>query len=75
MSFIKKNKKDINNKYFAVCGVVEIDQRILFVRHTYGPAEGRILIPGDLLKKMNCRQKLLSEKFWRKPVSKRLLSP
>lgn len=50
MSFIKKNKKDVNNKYFAVCGVVEIDQKILLVRHTYGTAEGRILIPGGFVK-------------------------
>ena len=36
----------MNNKYFTVCGIVEINGRILLVRHTYGTAEGRILVPG-----------------------------
>lgn len=36
----------MNNKYFTVCGIVEIDGKILLVRHTYGTAEGRILVPG-----------------------------
>ncbi|MDE6658957.1 MAG: NUDIX hydrolase [Eubacterium sp.] len=36
----------MNNKYFTVCGIVEIDNKILLVRHTYGTAKGRILIPG-----------------------------
>lgn len=36
----------MNNKYFTVCGIVEIDGKIMLVRHTYGTAEGRILVPG-----------------------------
>jgi len=36
----------MNNKYFTVCGIVEINGKILLVRHTYGTAEGRILVPG-----------------------------
>lgn len=36
----------MNNKYFTVCGIVEIDNKILLVRHTYGTAKGRILLPG-----------------------------
>lgn len=36
----------MNNKYFTVCGIVEIGGRILLVRHTYGTAKGRILVPG-----------------------------
>lgn len=36
----------MNNKYFTVCGIVEINGKILFVRHTYGTAKGRILVPG-----------------------------
>ena len=36
----------MGNGYFAVCGVVEIDGRILLVRHTYGVAKDRILVPG-----------------------------
>ena len=36
----------MNNKYFTACGIVEINGKILLVRHTYGTAEGRILVPG-----------------------------
>ena len=36
----------MNNNYFTVCGIVEINGKILLVRHTYGTAEGRILVPG-----------------------------
>lgn len=35
----------MNNKYFTVCGIVEISGKILMVRHTYGTAKDRILIP------------------------------
>ncbi len=36
----------MNNKYFTVCGLLLIDGRVLLVRHTYGPAKDRILLPG-----------------------------
>lgn len=36
----------MNNKYYTVCGIVEINGKILLVRHTYGIAKGRILLPG-----------------------------
>ena len=36
----------MNNKYYTVCGIVEIDSKILLVRHTYGIAKDRILLPG-----------------------------
>ena len=36
----------MNNKYFTVCGIVEIDEKVLLVRHTYGTAKERILVPG-----------------------------
>lgn len=35
---------------FAVCGIVEIGEKILFVRHTYGVAKDRILLPGGYVK-------------------------
>lgn len=41
----------MNNEYFTVCGIVEINGKILFVRHTYGTAKGRILIPGGYVQK------------------------
>ena len=36
----------MSNRFYAVCGILDIDGKILFVRHTYGPAKERILIPG-----------------------------
>ena len=36
----------MNGRHFAVCGIVEIGGKILLVRHTYGTAKGRILVPG-----------------------------
>ena len=36
----------MNNPHFTVCGIVEIDGKVLLVRHTYGTAKGRILLPG-----------------------------
>lgn len=36
----------MNNPHFTVCGIVELDGRVLLVRHTYGTAKGRVLLPG-----------------------------
>lgn len=49
MSIFKKLKAE-NNKCFAVCGIIEIDEKILLVRHTYGTAKDRILLPGGYVK-------------------------
>ncbi len=40
----------MNNKYYCVSGIVKINNKILFVRHTYGTANGRILIPCGFVK-------------------------
>lgn len=40
----------MSNRFYAVCGILEIDGKILFVRHTYGAAQNRILIPGGYVK-------------------------
>lgn len=50
MSLFKKKKTEQNHRHFAVCGIVEIDNKILFVRHTYGTAKDRILLPGGYVK-------------------------
>ncbi len=50
MSLFKNNKPKPNNKVFAVCGIVEIDNKILLVRHTYGTAKDRIWLPGGYVK-------------------------
>lgn len=49
MSLFKKTKFD-NNKCFTVCGIVEIENKILLVRHAYGTAKNRILLPGGYVK-------------------------
>ncbi len=39
----------MNNKFYTVCGIVEINQKILLVRHTYGAAKNRLLLPGGFV--------------------------
>lgn len=36
----------MNNKFFTVCGLLPIRGKILLVRHNYGTAKNRILLPG-----------------------------
>ncbi len=49
MSLFKK-KDTKSTPQFAVCGIVNIDDKLLFVRHTYGVAKDRILLPGGYVK-------------------------
>ncbi len=39
----------MNNPHFTVCGIVEINGKVLLVRHTYGIAKGRVLLPGGFV--------------------------
>ena len=39
----------MNIKYYTVCGIVEIEGKVLLVRHTYGNAKDRILLPGGFV--------------------------
>ena len=39
----------MNNKFYTVCGITEIGGKILLVRHTYGSAKDRILLPGGFV--------------------------
>ena len=41
----------MSNRFFAVCGAVFIDNKVMLVRHTYGNAKNRILLPGGYVKK------------------------
>lgn len=50
MPLFKNNKHKSNIKTFAVCGILEIENKILLVRHTYGTAKDRILLPGGYVK-------------------------
>lgn len=43
-------RKQNQHRCFTTCGIVEIDGRILLVRHTYGTAKDRILLPGGYVK-------------------------
>ena len=49
MSIFRKSEKE-NKKCFAVCGILEIDSKIVLVRHTYGVAKDRLLLPGGYVK-------------------------
>ncbi len=40
----------MNNKFYTVCGITEISGKILLVRHTYGAAKDRILLPGGFVR-------------------------
>ena len=39
----------MNNPHFTVCGIVEMDGKVLLVRHTYGTAKDRVLLPGGFV--------------------------
>ena len=47
--FRTENKKQ-NIPHFSACGIVEIENKILLVRHTYGVAKDRLLLPGGYVK-------------------------
>ena len=56
----------MSNRFYAVCGILDIAGKILFVRHTYGAAKERILIPGGYVKEgelpsESVRRELLEE--------------
>ena len=56
----------MNNKFFTVCGIVEIEGKILLVRHTYGTAKDRLLVPGGYVQEGElpscaCEREVLEE--------------
>ena len=48
MNFFYSKKADY--RHFTTCGIVSIDEKILLVRHSYGVAKDRILLPGGYVK-------------------------
>ena len=54
----------MSNRFYAVCGILEIDNRILFVRHTYGQAKDRILIPGGYVKEGELPSEAVKREFF-----------
>ncbi len=54
----------MSNRYYAVCGILDIDGKILFVRHTYGAAKERILIPGGYVKEGELPTEAVKREFF-----------
>ena len=54
----------MSNRFYAVCGILNINGRILFVRHTYGPAKERILIPGGYVKEGELPSEAVKREFY-----------
>lgn len=54
----------MSNRFYAVCGILDIDGRILFVRHTYGSAKDRILIPGGYVKEDELPSDAVKREFY-----------
>ena len=54
----------MSNRFYAVCGILDIDGKILFVRHTYGPAKERILIPGGYVKEDELPTEAVKREFF-----------
>lgn len=64
MSVFKKKCAEINTKYFAVCGIVEADGKVLLVRHTYGTAKDRLLLPGGYVKEKEIPTKAIEREIF-----------
>ncbi len=64
MGIFKHKKAQHSTRHFAVCGILEIDGKILFVRHTYGTAKDRILIPGGYVKEKELPTKAVEREFF-----------
>ena len=54
----------MSNRYYAVCGILDIGGKILFVRHTYGSAKDRILIPGGYVKEGELATAAVKREFY-----------
>ena len=49
----------MGNGFFTVCGIVEINDKVLLVRHTYGTAKNRILCPGGYVVNSSSEEEML----------------
>ena len=54
----------MGNGFFTVCGIVEIDGKILLVRHTYGSAKNRILCPGGYVEENELPEHAIEREFF-----------
>ena len=64
MKLLKRKKPQHSTRHFAVCGILEIDGKILFVRHTYGAAKDKILSPGGYVKEKELPTKAVEREFF-----------
>lgn len=53
----------MGNGFFTVCGIVEIDGKVLLVRHTYGSAKNRILCPGGYVEENELPSQAIEREF------------
>ncbi len=51
------------NRHFAVAGILIVNNKVLLVRHTYGNAKDRLLIPGGYVNKGEMPEKAISREF------------
>ncbi|MBN2852327.1 MAG: NUDIX hydrolase [Clostridia bacterium] len=50
-------------KYFAVAGILVVNRQVLLVRHTYGHAKGKLLIPGGYVKENEMPEEAIIREF------------
>ena len=53
----------MGNGFFTVCGIVEIEGKVLLVRHTYGSAKNRILCPGGYVEENELPTRAIEREF------------
>ena len=53
----------MGNGFFTVCGILEIDGKVLLVRHTYGSAKDRILCPGGYVEEHELPTRAIEREF------------
>ena len=53
----------MGNGFFTVCGIVEINGKVLLVRHTYGIAKNRILCPGGYVEENELPTRAIEREF------------
>ena len=53
----------MGNGFFTVCGIVEIEGKVLLVRHTYGSAKNRVLCPGGYVEENELPTQAIEREF------------
>lgn len=52
-----------DQRFFSVSGLVIRDNKVLLVRHTYGPAKGRLIIPGGYVQDSETADKAIEREI------------